>query len=570
MAIDARPATPCVEPADPSNIAMSVRRFGDDYPLHVPQWHVKAAAILLVAVTGYYAQWMWFSLNSAAPWLAWPFAVTNSFSICYALVVVCNQWERQVPPPRLLARGGEPLVAVIIPTCGEPLPMILRTVQSVFEQDYPHARIVVVVSDDGHDPALHRRLGELFPAVVYHEPPQRWAPGRDGAAKAGNLNSALIMIEESFPDVEFVETRDADDEVGSLNFLRATIGQLRVDDRLAFVQTIKETQVSAGDPFNNRESMFYRGQMLTRNAANAVFPCGSGLVWRRSALTDIGRFPTWNLVEDLQSGVEALRRGWRGCYLPIVGAVGQHSPEDLPNVYKQRGTWAIDTVRLMVWGELKGLNLRQRLHFYGMLCDYVHAFAVMAYLPCLLLSLLGFTPFAASGPSYLSHVLPMVVATELWLLAVNRPFNDRRTRQRRPYLELWRSRIMWTGLAPVYAKASLQALLSGRSRKPVYTVTRKVNDLQWHWQHTMPQAVPVMVVSIFGIYALVHHTLPNVMLLSASIYWGLLNVALLIGFVSRGWHGVLQVRSNHKRNLAAAVNSVPISGELPRDAVLQH
>jgi hypothetical protein len=38
----------------------------------------------------------------------------------------------------------------------------------------------------------------------------------------------------------------------------------------------------------------------------------------------------------LQSGLEALRRGWRGIYLPILGAVGQHAPDDVPNYYKQR------------------------------------------------------------------------------------------------------------------------------------------------------------------------------------------------------------------------------------------
>ena len=75
----------------------------------------------------------------------------------------------------------------------------------------------------------------------------------------------------------------------------------------------------AGDPFGFRhEPFFYRGCMLARNAANAVFPCGSGLVWRPpDALLDIGGFPAWNLVEDLHSGVLALRRGWRGVYLPI-------------------------------------------------------------------------------------------------------------------------------------------------------------------------------------------------------------------------------------------------------------
>ncbi len=525
-------------PALPTSIARAVRRFGDSYPQHIAQGGVRVAGVFLIAATAFYVPWMWMSLDTDAPWLAWPFVLTNTFSVLYSLIVVCNQWQRRVPPPRLLAHGGEPLVAVIIPTCREPVRLILRTVQSVFEQDYPADRLVVIVSDDGHDRVLRRRLTQLFPGVVYHEPPDLHAPGRDGAAKAGNLNSAMALIARDFGDVEFVETRDSDDEVGSVNFLRATLGQLQFDERLAYVQTIKEAQVSNGDPFNNRESMFYRGQMLTRNAVNAVFPCGSGLMWRRSALIDIGGFPTWNLVEDLQSGVEALRRGWRGLYLPIVGAVAQHSPEDLPNVYKQRGTWALDTVRLMLWGDLRGLGLRQRLHFYGMLLDYFHAFAIMIYLPCLVMSLLGWTPFQASGFDYLLHIGPVVLATECWLLAVNRPYNDRRGRQRRPYLQLWRARIMWTGLAPIYAKASFLAVVSGPHRKPVYRVTRKENDHRWHWQQSMPQALPIMAVSIVAIYAAVNKTLPSIALLSATLYWGALNVALLVGFVSRSWHGL--------------------------------
>ncbi len=527
-----------VLPAPSNSIARSVRRHGDAYPLPVPQWHVRIAAVLLVVATAYYVPWMWTSLNPHAPWLAWPFAVTNTFSVLYSLVVVCNQWERVAPPPKLLRSGDEPMIAVIIPTCGEPVPMILRTVESILEQEYPNDRMVIVVSDDGHDPLLRRRLWDLFLDVHYHEPPDRWAPGRDGAAKAGNLNSALEYVTAEFPHVEFVETRDADDEVGSTDFLRHALGQLTADDRLAYVQTIKEAQVSAGDPFNNRESMFYRGQMLTRNAVNAVFPCGSGLVWRRSALEDIGGFPTWNLVEDLQSGVEALKKGWHGCYLPIVGAVPQHAPEDLPNVYKQRGTWALDTVRLMVWGNLKGMGARQRLHFYGMVMDYFHGFAVMIYVPCLLLTMLGWTPFLASGADYLVHIVPVVLATEIWLLATNRPYNDRRVRQRHPVLDLWRARIIWTGLAPVYAKASIQAIFAGPHRKPVYKVTRKEDDLRWHWQHTVPQAVPIAVVAVVAVYALVFGTLPDIVLMCAAMYWGALNVALLAGFVTRSWHGI--------------------------------
>ncbi len=338
-----RPISWGMEPAPSSSIARAARAHGDAYPEIGGHWRMRLVGLLYVLAACVYTPWLFASLNEDLPWLAWPFALANVVTIGATLLNIFNQWNRSVPPPRPVAHGAEPAVGVIIPTCGEPVPMILRTVVSVLEQDWPADRLYVVVSDDGHDPALRAALAD-YP-VVYHEPVDRWAPGRDGAAKAGNLNDALAFLRAEHPGLRYIETRDADDELGSEHFLRLVVGQLEHDDRLAYVQTIKETQVSPGDPFNNRETMFYRGQMLARNAANAVFPCGSGLVWRDVALASIGGFPTWNLVEDLQSGVEALRRGWRSLYLPIVGAVGQHAPEDVPNVYKQRGTWAIDTVR---------------------------------------------------------------------------------------------------------------------------------------------------------------------------------------------------------------------------------
>jgi cellulose synthase (UDP-forming) len=532
-------------PAPSSPIAKAARAFGDDYPPVRDQLRVRAAGVLLLATTLLYLPWMLTSLNHEAAWLAWPFAAANVFSLTYGALSVFNAWRRHVPDRRPLPAGAEPHVGVIIPTCGEAVPMVLRTVVSVLQQDWPRDRLTIVVSDDGHDPELEGAVARL--PVIYHSPPPRDAPGRDGAAKAGNLNSALALLDATHPEIGYVETRDADDELGTTGFLREVVGQLEADEGLAFVQTIKEAQVSAGDPFNNRESMFYRGQMLARNAANAAFPCGSGVVWRRTALRQIGDFPTWNLVEDLQSGVEALRRGWRGLYLPIVGAVGQHSPEDVPNVYKQRGTWAIDTVRLMIWGDLKGLNLRQRAQFAEMLAFYLNAFTVLIYIPSIVCTLLGWTPLDADGTSYLLHMLPLVAATELWLLVVNHPYNDRRKRQRRRFRSLWQVRIMWTGMAPVYMKAFVQAVLGGRHRKPVYTVTRKQDDLRWHWRHTLPHSTIALLVVCVGIYALRYGSLPSASLLAGAVYWGGLNVVLLTGFVARGWHGVRWARGLSRR-----------------------
>ena len=546
-------------PAPSSRIAEASRGFGDEYPPLEGQWKIRATGLLLLATALLYLPWMLSSLNEDVPWLALPFAAANIFSVAYAALTVFNNWRRRVTERRPVPVGSEPHVAVIIPTCGEPVPMVLRTVVSVLEQDWPADRLTVVVSDDGHDPELEAAVAAL--PVLYHEPPPRFSPGRDGAAKAGNLNSAVAFLDAEHPGIPYIETRDADDELGSNAFLRQVVGQLEAEEKLAFVQTIKEAQVSAGDPFNNRESMFYRGMMLARNAANAVFPCGSGVVWRRTALRDIGDFPTWNLVEDLQSGVEALRRGWSGCYLPIVGAVGQHSPEDVPNVYKQRGTWAIDTVRLMVWGKLRGLDLRQRAQFAEMLVLYLHAFTTLVYIPSILCSLLGWTPLDSTGTAYIGHLVPFALATEAWLLMVNKPYNDRRRRQRRPFRALWRVRIMWTGMAPIYMKASIQALLGGPNRKPVYKVTRKHDDLRWHWRATLPQTTLVMLVLCVLLYALRHGTLPSASLLAGAVYWGGLNIVLLSGFVMRGWHGLAWTRrvATHAFEPATdAANAVPL------------
>lgn len=529
--------SPPPTPTPSSSIATAARRFGDAYPAISGVWRVRAAGALLLLTIAVYTPWMLSSLNGEVPLLAWSFAAASLFTVATSTLSVINAWTRRVPEPRPLAlSAATPHVAVLLPTCGEPVGMILRTLQSILDQDWPRDRLTIIVSDDGHDPQL--KTAVLAMGADYHEPPDRWAPGRDGAAKAGNLNSVWALVQAEYPWVDYVETRDADDEVGSNGFLRQVVGQLEHDPRLAFVQTIKEAQVSAKDPFNNLEAMFYRGQMLSRNAANAVFPCGSGLVWRREALADIDGFPTWNLVEDLQSGVEALRRGWHGLYLPIVGAVGQHAPEDLPNFYKQRGTWAIDTVRLVVWGRMDGLSWRQRLHFYEQASFYFNGFTALVYIPCLFASLLGWLPLAADSLAYLGHMVPLAFATELWLIAYSRPYADRRGKQREPIRALWRVRVMWAGMAPVYMRACVKAVLGGRRRKPVYVVTRKHDDLRWHWRSAAPHTLlTVAVLAVFA-YALGADTIPNVGVLAGASYFGAMNVVLLSGFVTRSWHGI--------------------------------
>jgi hypothetical protein len=193
--------------APPSNLAVAARRFGDRFPDARRQWPIRLLGVVLIALMAFYLTWM-FPHLSGDPWVAWPFAAASMLSaVCFALSVV-NGWVSRVTPRLPLLGNVVPRVAVMIPTLGEPVPMVLRTVLSVLEQDYPRDRRIVVVSDDAANPELEAALAGL--GVEYHLPPDRWAPGRDGAPKSGNLNSALQFVLERFPGVRYIETRDAD------------------------------------------------------------------------------------------------------------------------------------------------------------------------------------------------------------------------------------------------------------------------------------------------------------------------------------------------------------------------
>ena len=474
--------------------------------------------------------------------MTWPFLLAHVLSIGALLLKVCTTWTRSVPPPHPARDGAEPLVGIIITACGEPAPVVFRTVLSVLEQDWPTRRRIVMVSDDGHDPALRAAL-EPFP-VLYHEPPLRTAPDRAGEGKAGNLNSALGRLYELAPDVEYIETRDAADELGTNAFLRLTVGQLEHDPAVAYVQTIREAQVSAGDPFNNREPRFFRHLMLAKHHANAVFPCGSGLVWRRAALDEIGGFPTWNLVEDLQSGLEALRRGWRGVYLPIVGAVGQDAPEDVPKVIERRQRWAVDTVRLMVWSDRRGLTARQNAHFASMLLDYVIAFCTFVYVGVVIAALAGHSPVDDSNTTAFLMVLPFVLANEAFLLATNQPFNDRRRRQRNPINDVWRARVVRNGLSPAYASATVTAIVGGPRRKPTQKVVSAVSERRrWHWPQVVPHVLLLGSLLLAAAYAVLNNTVMEPGTMVIALYFGCMYGGLTASFIALSWRRPSKART---------------------------
>ncbi len=492
----------------------------------------RFGGIPLAVFAATYLPWLAVHLEWQRLWIAAPFFAANAAALCSGLLHWYNNWSRTLPSMPLLEYGDEPQVAVIIPCCGEPPEMIEATVNSVYAQDYPSDRLFVVVSDDAADPevrAMVTRLGHRFPGLYYRIPARRDSHHREGDAKAGNLNSALRFLERTGVDAAFIETRDADDEVGDPRFMRAAVEQLVRHPDVAFVQTVKVSRVGRGDPFGNNNPGFYRTTMSAMHSAKAVYPCGSGLVWRRTALYDIGRFPVWNLVEDCDSGVLAMKRGWRGAFVPLVGAVGQTAPEDLPNVHKQRGTWAIDAIRLMFWRRLRGLSVRQRMFFYEIYLYYWSVTFNAVFGAALLVNLVVRAPLIRVPPAQVTVVY--VVAAVVWLMF---DYSDSVATR---FEGVFRQRQMMFNLAPVFARAIVTAIAMGPGRKPRYRVTRKTHE---HARYTSMLLPNIIVATLLTIGLLVN--VSTVVLFGwsfepTSTYFGLVFAVMLWSFVPRAWWG---------------------------------
>ena len=342
-------------------------------------------------------------------------------------------------------------------------------------------------------------------------------------AKAGNLNQALQFLKKYYPTIDLLLIEDAD-EVCHPDILQAIAGYFQ-NPRVAYVQTIKQSAVSKEDPFGNRDLMWYCRTAASRDSANAMFACGSGVVWKISALESIQGFSTWNLVEDLTTSYQLLSLGWEGRYHYEALSYGL-APEDLPNFIKQRGTWAIDHLRIFFWDNpltKSGLTFFQRLQFLEPPLFYLNGFLNLILVSVTSLSLLfGLWPTTQDALTHAKYLIPSFLSLEIYylFLAENIPF--RRDRQ------------FWVGLAPVFSIAAIKALFYGPHKKPKYIVTRKENIYGNYVKLVLPQ-----IITLSLIFLSICKILISTPLYSkfdwAAVFWGFYQASFFLQTIRVSW-----------------------------------
>lgn len=407
----------------------------------------QSLTFLTIGTGVFYLVWHWLHINWDAWYYSFLFFIAESVGFLLFFFFTTNAWFLRYHAPEGLPVERSFSVDVFIPAAGEPVEILRETVEAAVRIDYPDKRIYIL-DDKGSDE--YRKLAERYGCGYFARPDHN-------DAKAGNLNYAFSRTEG-----DLILALDAD-QVPQPQIINRLIGYFKLE-KIAFVQSKQNFKVPVGDPFGNMDRIFYNVMQSGKDNDNAAFSCGSGVMYRRKALQDIGGFSTWNIVEDVHTSMILHERGWRSVYYNYPLTLGT-APVEITGVYKQRRQWAADSLRIQFWDSPfrhKGLSLKQKLQYFNLGFVYlVSAFIMPFFFITPILSLLA-EQFILTAPvqEYVLFRAPYFVFMSLAYGLINYPT---------PYMKAFQ---MWTGLFPVFIHATWIALLS-RKEKPPYRVNVK-------------------------------------------------------------------------------------------------
>ncbi len=358
-----------------------------------------------------------------------------------------NAWFLRFHSPEGIPFETPLSVDVFITVAGEPVELVKETVEASVKIDYPYKK-VYILDDKGE--ASYERLAQTFGCGYFARKEHR-------DAKAGNLNYAF---ERTSGDL--ILTLDAD-QVPKPEIIKTLIGYFKIP-RIAFVQTKQDFKVPIGDPFGNTDKIFYNVMQSGKDTDNAAFSCGSGVIYRRKALEEIGGFSTWNIVEDVHTSMLLHDKGWRSIYYNYPLSKGT-APADIYGVYRQRRQWAADSLRILFWDnpfKRKGLSFKQKLQYFHLGFVYIVAAFIMPIFFITPIICLLTNNFVLKSPvnEYVIHRFPYFISMSIAYGILNFPT---------PYMKAFQ---MWTGLFPTFIWATWIALRS-KNKKPPYKVNPK-------------------------------------------------------------------------------------------------
>ena len=256
-----------------------------------------------------------------------------------------------------------PSIDVFLPSCGEPLEVLLDAYEGASRLDWP-SEVQVYVLDD----ADSSEVSSLAQSFGFHYIVR---PDRGYMKKAGNLRAAfsrthgdLILI----LDADFVIRADA---------LHDMVPYMQ-DETIGIVQSPQHFDLHRTNGWLERgaaatQEYFYRWVQPSRDSADSAICVGTNALYRRSALEKADGFAPIEHSEDVHTGIRLAKQGFRVRYVPVNLANGL-CPTELKNFTSQQYRWAAGSLSLLADENFHGHNgfsLRQRLCYFAGFLYYI-------------------------------------------------------------------------------------------------------------------------------------------------------------------------------------------------------
>jgi cellulose synthase/poly-beta-1,6-N-acetylglucosamine synthase-like glycosyltransferase len=229
-----------------------------------------------------------------------------------------------------------PSVDVFVMTAGEPVETVKETLIAAKNLKYP--KVLVHVFDDGQSQELKSVCLEL--GVICHT-----RPNRGWMKKAGNLYYAY-----SVTSGDYALVLDAD-FVPHPSFLIHTVPYLQ-DEKIGILQTPQvfrtDKEYYKTNPFEAAGGKalegFYSIINPARDRLNSALCVGTNALYNRKMIEATGGNALSINREDMQTGINAIKAGFRIKYLPIKLAIGD-SPDTLSSYFTQQNRWCRGSIQ---------------------------------------------------------------------------------------------------------------------------------------------------------------------------------------------------------------------------------
>lgn len=259
-----------------------------------------------------------------------------------------------------------PPVAIITSCYKEPLAVTTDTMTCFYNLTYPN-KYLYYLDDTRYDlpnqdtakmMAYQKSIDEMCREIGINVFRRKWH-----GAKAGMINDWLEFSEGKYREgfrfrpyqnkpltgrEKYVIVFDADMNAFP-DMVEHLVQIMEANPKLAFVQTpqyytnfdVNRVARAAG----LQQAIFYEYICEGKSSQDAMFCCGTNVIFRREALVGVGGFDHTSITEDFATSLKFHMSGWSSAFLNRVCAFGL-GPEDLGGYFKQQFRWALGTVGL--------------------------------------------------------------------------------------------------------------------------------------------------------------------------------------------------------------------------------